>query len=70
MVCLQHRHAVLHSDTEAILSSTPEGVAEVEAGAMKHHQVAFVAFKQDALGLYKPAQRQRRAEMTRIIWLK
>lgn len=44
MVGLQHRHAVLHSDAEAVLPGVTEGMAEVVAGAGDHHQMALFAF--------------------------
>jgi len=61
VVCLQHGHAVLHPDAEAILAGIAEGMAEVVARAVKYHQMAFVIFQWDALRLYEPAQRQWRA---------
>lgn len=65
MVGLQHRHAVLHPDAEAVLPGIAEGMAEIVAGAIDHHQMAFFTVKWNALGLYQPAQGQRRAEMAR-----
>lgn len=55
MVGLQHRHAILYSDAEAILPSIAEGMAEIVAGAINHHQMAFFTFQWNALRLYKPA---------------
>lgn len=55
MVRLQHRHAFLHSDAEAILSSITEGMAEVVAGAINYHKMALFPFQWNALGLYEPA---------------
>lgn len=55
MVGLQHHHTLLHSDAEAVLSSITEGMAEIVAGAVNHHQMAFLTFKWNALRLYEPA---------------
>lgn len=65
MVGLQHGHAVLHSDAEAILPGVAERMAEIVAGAVHHHEMAFLPVQGDALGFYQPAQGQRRAGIVR-----